>query len=240
MSSSIGISSLALLIHQNSNNNTVDVTVHNVHYARTERDEHVIGEGRVLGDEEKSELVAILNNDESQAFTLQSDKVLAQNAYGLAWWTPKAQRELIFKNDHGDLKRLTVTFPNMVGVCMRGNLHFAVTKGGAKSRPNDDTPLFNIPLPNLYDNGRFCRGNIQHPTNASTKNIGSWESVVFDTVNTHLGSVQPFKGLLGNMDSLIDIYKKAEEEGRFPTARLEPMDFTLGEWLAHLDKGGKV
>lgn len=230
------IESRAMLIHHCKTSGVVDVTVHSVHSQND--DQQVIGEGRVLGFEEKVELSNIFNEDTSQVFALQSSQLLAKTPYALAWWTPKAEREPLFKNTEGVIERFTVTFPTMVGIYMRGALHFAVTKTGKNARPENDTPLFRIPLPNLYGSG-FCRGNANTPTGAKEAHIPAWQSFVFDTTNTHLGSAMPFKGV-SNITDTIAAYAKAEAQGRFPTSRLIPMEITLGEWMEQLDKGKKA
>lgn len=227
------IESRAMLLHRCKITGAIDLTVHRIIHHK-EKPESTIGEGRVLGAEEKAEIVNILNDDTSTSFTLQSDKVLAKTPYALAWWTPKAKREILFQEE-GNYVRHTVTFPSMVGIYMRGQLHFAVTKGGAKTRPTNDTPLFYIPLPNLYEDGTFCRGNANLPAQANESNIPAWENFVFDTLNTHLGTTMPLHGI-ESRKALISAYASAELTGRFPTGQLRSMDTTLSSWMKNLDE----
>lgn len=230
------IQSRAMLLHHCKSSGAINLTVHNIHIAPNSH--HVLGEGRVLGAEEKAEIVSILDGDESQSFTLRSDRVLAKTAYALAWWIPKAEREILFRGtaDEPSVISYKVVFPSVVGIYMRGQLFFAVTKGGKAARPDEDTPLFRIPLPNLSMSNTFCRGNAQIPAKASEANIEAWEAFLFETVNTHLGSARPLKGVVSNGD-VIEAYAAAEKSGRFPTSRLLPMDTTLGDWMKSLDAG---
>ena len=226
--------SRAMLIHHCKSSGAVDVTVHTVHY---HEDGQTIGEGRVLGAEEKAEVVNILNEDVNQSFTLQNPFILSKTPYALAWWIPKAEREIRFRKNDRSVISHKVIFPNMIGIYMRGQLHFAVTKGGKTSRPSAETPLYHVPLPNLYGHGTFCRGNAQIPARATEMNIPHWEAFVFDTVNNHLGSVRPLKGVEDESD-LIAEYAKAEQCGRFPAGKLLPMDKTLESWMDSLDRRG--
>src|SRR5690554_6206397 len=177
------IETRAMLIHHSKSSGAIDVTVHNVIPSMKGRD--TVGAGRVLGAEEKAELVSILQGDTSMSFELQSDKILSSTPYGLAWWMPKGERDIMFRTDNKNIVTHTVTFPTVVGIYLRGTLHFAVTKGGKSTRPSAETPLFHVPLPNLYEGGTFCRGSAQVPSSARQENIPAWTSFLFDTVNTH-------------------------------------------------------
>lgn len=232
-----GIKSRAMLIHHCASSGAVDLTVHPIHYLKN--GEQAIGEGCLLGAEEKAEIVNILNNDCQQSFSLLNDKVLARTPYALAWWMPKGPREITFREEDGNaLVSFVVTFPTVVGAYVRGQLYFAVTKGGKSSRPEHDTPLFHIPLPNLYAGGVFCRGNAQLPATAHDANLPAWQSFVFETVNTHIGNIKPLRNH-ATMSDIIESYREAEESKRFPVSQLVPMGLTLSEWLERLDQYGR-
>lgn len=233
-----GINSRAMILHACASSGAIDLTVHSV--AINKNAKQVIGEGRVLGIEEKAEIVNILSDDIAQKFSLISSTILAKTPYALAWWTPKAEKQITFKtHSNGQISHAThkVTFPSMVGIYIRGSLHFAVTKGGKNARPDNETPLYQIPLGNIYRDGMFCHGNASLPSGAKESNISSWNAFVFDTVNTHGGSVEALKGV-SRMDELASLYADAERSGRFPTNKLIPLGCTLGEWMESLDKGG--
>lgn len=232
------ITSRAMLIHCCQSTGAIDLTVHGI--LQDGEGNPTIGAGRVLGFEEKHEIVKILGDENNDAgFTLQNPQVLAKTPYALAWWMPKAEQEIIFRDNDGGVVRHKVMFPTIVGVYMRGTLHFAVTKGGKNARPDEDTPLFRIPLPNLYDGGSFCRGNADLPTGAKPANIPAWQSFVLSTVNTHLG-MSPLDDV-NSMEETVKAYEAAAKQGgRFPTNKLIPMDTTLGDWMAKLDARGKA
>lgn len=228
------ITSRAMLLHHCKSSGAIDLTVHNI--VHDDVGDPLVGAGRVLGAEEKTEIAGILTADATPGFSLQDPRTLAQSSYAIAWWEPKAKREIMFRSD-ANISRHTVMFPNMVGVYIRGTLHFAVTKGGKNARPDADTPLYRIPLPNLFSGGSFCRGNANIPTYAKASNIPAWNAFVFDTFNTHMGE-QALKNAY-DMDETIEAYAQMEKQGgRFAASQLISMDITLGEWMNQLDKKG--
>lgn len=229
------ITSRAMLLHHCKSSGVIDLTVHNIEH--DDGGDPLIGAGRVLGAEEKTEIADILNANASAGFSLQDHRVIAQSSYAIAWWEPKAEREIMFRSAR-NIVRHTAMFPSMVGVYIRGSLHFAVTKGGKDARPDADTLLYRIPLPNLMSGGSFCRGNAHIPAKANASNIPAWNAFVFDTVNTHIGTVALKNSY--DMDEVIEAYAQMEQQGgRFAVSQLISMDITLGEWIDQLNnKGG--
>lgn len=222
----------ALLLHHGRN--SFDLTVHDV-IKTVSCDEafYQMGAGRVLGIEEKNEIAATLTETAGASLTLFDEHILAATAYAIAWWIPAAKRTINFKVG-SEVSALTFDFPSQVAVFSRGTLYFA-TVLAKKARPKATTKLFNTPLPNLYTGGRFCTGNAGHkiPKQASVENIPQWERFLFDTTNTHVGSVAPLDGV-SDTGELINAI--AAEQGGFPSDRLVPMGVTLTEWMNAIDK----
>lgn len=225
----------ALLLHRGTPG-SFDVSVHDVIKTTNQANEShfQMGAGRVLGNEEKDEIAGVLTETSSASLTLFDEHILASTAYAIAWWIPAAERSIHFRMGAGKVKTVTFQFPSQVAVFSRGSLYFASVTA-KKARPKANTPLFNSPLPNLYDTGRYCTGSAGHniPTQASVENIPAFERFLFDTVNTHLGSMKP----LSNVDNTDDLVEAIEaEKGGFPMRRLVPMGVTLDEWISHIDR----
>lgn len=233
MSSAQAIQSRAMLFHHAPSSGAVEVTVHAV--TKNQSGEHALGAGVLLGAEEKSEIVSILSGDSSRSeFTLLGANVLAQSSYGIAWWMPKAKRELLFRCPEKGVERVTIDFPTTIGIYLRGQVYYAATKGGKNKRPDADTPLYFVPLPNYTSNGVFCRGNVQLPAEARPKHIPAWEDFLWSTVNTHMGRAT-LDGV-GTMQDMVELYRQVEQSGRFPVSKLMPMGMTLSEWMHSLDR----
>lgn len=248
------IEARAMLIFHNPSSGVIDLTVHDVLPLPKNDDidqpqqDFTLGAGRVLGEEEKGEIVSIIGNEQRQSLALMDDRILARTPYALAWWMPSQAREFIFKNerfrpdsDEPKYVRVKVTMPTTIGVYCRGELRFACVKRGKRQRPGNDTPLFLPPLPNIYSSGSFCRGNVPIANGANEANIADWERFLVDSVHTHLGTVpvEQIKGKprIEGMTDLVALFQEHEGTGRFPLNRLSPMHCTLGEWLTRIDQG---
>jgi len=222
----------AILLHRSQH--SFDLSVHDVFSTSSESGEphYQMGAGRVLGIEEKNEIAATLTETAGASLTLFDERILAATAYAVAWWIPAATRTIGFRLD-GKVEKVTFEFPSQVAVFSRGTLFFA-SVAAKKARPKAATKLFNSPLPNLYRGGQFCTGNAgsKIPQQASIQNIPTWESFLFDTNNTRLGSLIPLRDV-ENTQQLVDAIRA--EKGGFPTQRLVPMNTTLDEWLQAID-----
>lgn len=236
------IQSRALLLHHNRYSGAIDLTVHTIEESGR-KGESQLGAGRVLGIEEKAEIANILSGDSGQPFEMRDEHILSQTPYALAWWIPKESRTIAFRIKN-DVIKTTIEFPSAIGIYCRGSLFFAVIKSGKGTRPKSDTPLYTIPLPNLYGAGTFCRGNANVPSGARADNISAWNDFVFSTTNTHVGRNAPLQGLPdpksnenAKEHALVEVYQDAERNGgRFPLKRLCPMGLTLGEWMSEIDQ----
>lgn len=237
------IQSKALLLHHGRSSGAVDLTVHDV-IALPARDEpeptqaFTLGAGRVLGFEEKAEIVRILTLEVNESLKLTHERLLGKTPYAIAWWIPSAKRQIVFRCE-GKIEHVTVTMPTLVAIYCRGSLHFAAVKGCKRQRPDGDKPLYAVPLPNLYSSGSFCTGNATVAKGARESNIPEWEAFVFDTVNTHLGGQKPLSGLDDNYSNerMVELYREFEGTGRFPTNRMVSLNVTLSSWMHNIDKG---
>ena len=233
------IESRALLMHRNTSTGVVDMTLHEVMGAGGE---YVVGAGRVIGASEKNTLSAIMEDRAADGLQLIHPRVLAQTSYAISWFIPTAERELVFKlrgGVTGDYERVRATLPLIVATYCQGRLYFACTKLKSK-RPDNDTALYVMPLPNYYDFYGFCSGSVSVAQGATPNNIEAWESYLFDSAHTHLGRppLLPHDDApCQSMEELVEIYRQHAGKGRFPSKRLVPMGITLGEWLAKINSG---
>jgi PRTRC genetic system protein B len=224
----------AILLHHGEN--SFDLTVHDVFASQQREGEphYQMGAGRVLGIEEKNEIACTLTETSGASLTLFDERILAATAYAVAWWIPAGKRTINFRKNDASIESLTFDFPSQVAVFSRGTLYFA-SLNTKKARPKASSKLFNSPLPNLYRGGHFCTGSAgsKIPPQARIQNIPVWESFLFETTNTHLGSEMPLKDVFST-EGLIEAIKA--EKGGFPTQRLVPMGVTLSEWLNSIDQ----
>ncbi|CAM3782027.1 hypothetical protein VRRI112168_00155 [Vreelandella rituensis] len=232
------IDSRAILLHQNTQTNSVEITSHDIialPHKGQGRMNYTLGAGQVFGHEQKQEFCDILLNErEQQGLNLLPDHLLAKTPYALVWWMPPQVRELSFMDKKGSPITFTLKVPGVVAAMCRGTLYFAAFKGA--KRPSADTPLYRVPLPNLIGDFKFCMGNCTVPRDAAEAHIPAWEAFLWESRNNHLGR-EPLKGI-SSLDDYLDLLGRFDGTKRFPTAKLVATDATLGRFLNALERQG--
>lgn len=83
-------------------------------------------------------------------------------------------------------KPKTVPFPQLVFKITKTSLNIYATKEGTK-RPTPTTPLYRLPIWNVYEGGSVCLGSASLPTRFTTLQslVDSWKAIWFKTTFAH-------------------------------------------------------
>lgn len=203
----------ALLIYRNTNTGRLDMTSHEV-MAAPDDGRYTLGAGRAFSEHDKEALVDILLNTESTLEFLDT-KILIKSRTHLVWFTPPQHIDVLFKE-----AMYNAPIPGLVYIAQLGKpLRCYAFKG--KARPTPETPLFYVPMGNVYRDGTFCVGNVKVPKDNSIASIPGWEQFVLQCTNTHAGGTKVLNGN-SSFEDLQELYKKLNESKSksFPAAKL--------------------
>lgn len=138
------------------------------------------------------------------------------------WHTPVQSVKLYFKDDLGIQCGLAYV-PALVWKATRTHLAlFAITEDEVGA----ETPLFNAPFFNLYDDGRVCMGNVRLDIKkdcALEDFIRLWQDAFFNSYFSHMiDGHNPVKG------NIVQLWKRLSGTGKpFPTEKLIPANKTV-------------
>jgi len=211
----------ALLIYRNTNTGRLDMTSHEV-MAAPDDGRYTLGAGRAFSEHDKEALVDILLNTESTLEFLDT-KILIKSRTHLVWYTPPQHIDVLFKE-----AMYNAPIPGLVYIAQLGKpLRCFAFKG--KARPTPETPLFYVPMGNMYRDGTFCVGNVTVPKDNSIGSIPGWEQFVLQCTNTHAGGTKVLNGD-SSYEGLKALYKKLNESKAkaFPAAKLIPVPADYG------------
>lgn len=210
------ITSQAMLIHHHEKTGRVTITTHAVKEIDKGKG-FTLGAGRAFSTHDKQALVELLLNEEP-ALEFLPNNLLARGRGCLAWYRPAQLAQLPFPKEI-----ITTPLPGLIFVAMDGKplrcFAYAQT-----ARPGPDTPLCYVPLGNVYQDGSFCTGNVELPTEILNEHIPVWERFVLESTNTHEGSIQPVQGC-ENFAAMLVFYRDLAHAGEsiFPVERLVPV-----------------
>src|SRR5262245_22119634 len=159
-------------------------TVHNVECVGN-RPTIMPGVGVSIGAvEELVKALASTNQDKAER-VIMSPNILSISLTHVLWWKPSHVSQIFFSG-HKTLSRLSgkfVTHPNLLFLATPQDLSvFALAQ---ERRPMLDTPLFQAPYLNVWENGRICRGTGKYPSIFGPGTIDVFERAFFDTNFTH-------------------------------------------------------
>lgn len=138
----------------------------------------------------------------------------------LIWFMPPMKRKLegIYK------KPSDLMVPATIYILNDDELSIFCTKSG-KHRPTMDTLLFHCPLPNIYDDGNVCMGNVKTPRNYSevSQLVRAWDFAFWGS---------KFDGYLNDGDKFEKIIKSCiKSKSPIPTKLLNPLKKKLKDLL---------
>lgn len=157
--------------------------------------------------------------------TVFPPNLLCWDGRRLAWWLPSARRRIWFdgRQQPGlqDVSRKEVLHPPLVFIADPGQLYlYALAQN---ERPDADTPLFQAPYLNVYDDGSLCAGWVEFPRNAEVGDTAKWELLFFDSEGTH-AAASKLTLYPGGHDALWRAMRTADA---FPVESLVPTGLTL-------------
>ena len=144
-----------------------------------------------------------------------------KNPYAI-WHTPRRCVKLFFKEDLG-IKSGLASIPALVWKATKTSIAvFAVTE----TEISGDTPLFNAPFFNMYDDGRVCMGNVSMDIKkdcALEDFIEQWQNGFFNSYFSHM--IQGYNPIKGN---IVQLWKNLSGTGKpFPEEKLIPHKRTV-------------
>lgn len=228
------ISSKAMLIHHHSRTGVVSVTSHSVIALEDGKAGFTLGAGRAFSPHDKTELAALLLNEDSSAEFLPESFLFSSRTV-LAWYRRPALHDLPFSGE-----RIRAPLPGLIFIAA-ANQSFRCFAFKGSQRPTPDTELFYAPLGNVYRGGTFCTGSGNVPRDVRRENIPAWENFVLESENTHSGSIEPVAGCR-SFEELKEFYRALNEKGskRFPASKLVSAGSYRGPLsLAQAIKGGE-
>jgi PRTRC genetic system protein B len=138
------------------------------------------------------------------------------------WHTPAQSVKLYFKEDLG-IKNGLANIPALVWKATRTTIALYAVK---ENQISADTPLFNAPFFNMYDDGRVCMGNVSLEIKKDCPLedfIRLWERAFFDSYFSHM--IQGYNPIKGNIGQL---WKSLSGTGKpFPVEKLISNHYTL-------------
>ncbi len=171
----------AFLLYE-GNNGACYATAHPVE-SEAGSNRAVIGAGRPVA---RSELVKALreieDNSGAQTAFLPAT-VLGLSNRAVTWWCPPSARRVFFQSKELGTRSAIVPHPGLV--FQASNEGFRVFSVKVAQRPGPDTPLFEPPYFNTWDDGLICIGTARVPTRIDVNSISGWEAGFFDSAFTH-------------------------------------------------------
>ncbi|MCU8005387.1 PRTRC system protein B [Shewanella sp. SM96] len=218
-------SQLAIVIHGNNTGSRTCITRHKINDGK-------LSLGDVISIDDLAEAVTDMQSrNESNNLNAFEDfiepHIIAQNSKILAWYTPRKKQTLFLTQSS-----FLVTLPPLLyiykPVSSNGMASLSVFALACNKRPDTNTKLYHVPLPNIYESGKVCLGTMKIPQQMSDNIIDAVEKEFFCSKFTH-----PNHNHLTRKSVNIEaFYRQKEKSGkRILTSELMPTQFTVGQVL---------
>jgi PRTRC genetic system protein B len=155
--------------------------------------------------------------------------ILAKGNRMIAWWTPRAYRQMFFTTCDPQVKGLngrTYPHPSLVWLVRDGRLSVRALLENA--RPDRNTNLAVAPYWNVSGAGLVCLGDARTPSTTGVDSLEGWEKGFFESTFTHsnIGRLtrhrDGFRGLWTGL---------ANKKRPFPKEALIPLPETLARFI---------
>jgi PRTRC genetic system protein B len=153
-----------------------------------------LGEGKPLTRNSLQEMLGVvLAADKTQIATLKqllpSTVLYVDGRPGrnrLVWYTPAMRRNIHIEGTGKKIKKGMVWVPAMLYAVAGETLNVFAMATGTK-RPEPGTKLYNAPLPNVYNEGNVCMGNVKKPAKIVeiSELIAAWDKAFWNSEFTH-------------------------------------------------------
>jgi len=225
----------AIVVHQSEDTSQQAVlTLHPIYH-----DSEIprLSAGRLFTAFDEQCLFDILNNNfrQHQQVSFLPHNVLAITSTLLAWYVPPRVATMFFR--FGKInRRLCVPWPSLIFKVSEGRLSVVAIK--TRSRPTEKTRVFHAPLMNIYASTEVCTGNIRLPDSWTVDDMSAWETVIYDTYNTHTNHSATLR--LTDRKSVDDqdhfhFWRDLAKQkaSRFPGNVLVSKKLSIQQWLTH-------
>lgn len=162
----------------------------------------------------------------NSADELIPDNLLLDNGRALVWHVPRRVAPLWFKGrPGGKTEQLRVEWPAMIMAVRKDTREFHLYAVGTNRRPSGNTPVYKLPMFNVYDGGKVCQGNATIPATLERDSYEAVASCFIDAFKTHTndrGLFRPatLKALDATESCTRTLYRywkqKAAEQGQQP------------------------
>ncbi|MBU9212284.1 PRTRC system protein B [Burkholderia multivorans] len=143
----------------------------------------VIGAGRPVSREALLQALRALNENAAAKAAFLPSTVLGLTSQAVTWWCAPAPRRVFFRCEELGTRTAVVPHPGLV---FQASIHgFRVFSVKNCDRPGPDTPLFEPPYFNTWNDGLVCIGSARVPVNIDVDSISGWESGFFESEFTH-------------------------------------------------------
>ncbi len=173
----------ALLVYGSEDGTAKYATVHPV-LPDPKTSRPIIGAGRPLDRDALLSALKQINEEAAPKAEFLPGNVIGLSPKAVTWWCPPALRRVFFSCAELDGKRSAIVpHPGLIFRASADGFSVFAVKGVA--RPSPDTPVFEPPYFNTWDQGRICIGTARVPKRIDVKSISGWEAGFFESAFTH-------------------------------------------------------
>lgn len=184
--------------------------------------------GALLTRDDLEEIYHALKGKRSLAYL--PPNVLACTGDAVAWHEPAQERTMFFQTNDESLNALTGTYPQPALLWVHDGPNLHVWALDSDARPTPDTPLYNAPYYNTYQDGRVCIGSMPLPDHHDPARTREVSDAFFKSAFTHPSGNHRRHQSFGGSHS--ELWQHVRRLGRFPAEYLAPTDKTLADVLA--------
>ncbi|MBB6323233.1 PRTRC genetic system protein B [Paraburkholderia tropica] len=132
----------------------------------------VIGAGRPVSREALLQALRALDENAAAKAAFLPSTVLGLTSQAVTWWCAPAPRRVFFRCEELGTRTAVVPHPGLV---FQASIHgFRVFSVKNCDRPGPDTPLFEPPYFNTWNDGLVCIGSARMPVNIDVDSISGW------------------------------------------------------------------
>lgn len=164
------------------------------------------------------------------------ETVLYMDGDLLLWWVPPMRRYIVFQTVELGKEACGEVVPHPGLVFAASSTVWAVWAVKGNQRPTPDTPLFQAPYFNVWQNGRICQGNVEVPQGTTAEKIDAWNTAFFGSYfthpNVHKNLIKYRGGAFAFWRDMLD-----QKFAAFPERVLVSVEFTLNTLLNGTGQG---